>query len=93
VTPASKTTSIYAPRREELEQLQGLQLLVTLAYETRDALSPRLRATVAWVGRGVVYVLTQVVGKSIGLIVRGVIQGVGSTLQDTRFGKNGERGK
>ena len=88
-----KKTSIYAPRREELEQLQGLQLVVTLAYETRDALSPRLRATVAWVGRGVVYVLTQVVGKSIGLIVRGVIQGVGSTLQDTRFGKNGERGK
>jgi hypothetical protein len=88
-----KQTSIYAPRRQELEQLQGLQFAMTLAFETRDAISPRLRSAVAWAGRGVVYVLTQVLGKSIGLILRGVIQGVGSALQDTRFGKNGERGK
>jgi hypothetical protein len=88
-----KQTSIYAPRRQELEQLRGIQLAVTLAYESRDALSPRLRSTVAWLGKGVVYVLTQVIGRSIGLVVRGVIQGIGSTLQDARFGKNSERGK
>jgi hypothetical protein len=88
-----KKTSIYAPRRQELEQLRGIPLVVTLAYETRDAIAPRLRGVVAWVGKGVVYVLTQVLGRGIGLIVRGVIQGVGSTLQDTRFGKNSERGK
>jgi len=88
-----KQTSLYAPRRQELEQLRGIQLAVTLAYEIRDAIAPRLRATVAWVGRGVVYILTQVLGRSIGLVVRGVIQGIGSSLQDTRFGKNGERGK
>ena len=88
-----KQTSIYAPRRQELEQLRGIPLVVTLAYETRDASAPRLRATIGWVGRGVVYILTQVVGRSIGLVVRGVIQGVGSTLQDTRFGKNSDRGK
>jgi hypothetical protein len=88
-----KQTSIYAPRRQELEQLRGIPLLVTLAYETRDAIAPRLRATIGWVGRGVVYILTQVIGRSIGLVVRGVIQGVGSTLQDTRFGKNSDRGK
>jgi len=88
-----KQASIYAPRRQELEQLRGIPLVVTLAYETRDAIAPRLRSTISWVGRGVVYVLTQVVGRSIGLVVRGVIQGVGSTWQDTRFGKNGERGK
>ncbi|HEY9823452.1 MAG TPA: DUF3685 domain-containing protein [Candidatus Sericytochromatia bacterium] len=88
-----KQTSIYAPRRQELEQLRGIPLVVTLAYETRDAIAPRLRATIGWVGRGVVYILTQVVGRSIGLVVRGVIQGVGSTLQDTRFGKNSDRGK
>jgi hypothetical protein len=34
-----------------------------------------------------------VLGKSIGLVVRGVIQGIGSAVQDTRFGKNGEKGK
>jgi DNA-binding NarL/FixJ family response regulator len=88
-----KQTSIYAARRQELEQLRGIRLAVTLAYETRDAIAPRLRATVAWAGKGVVYVLTQVIGRSIGLVVRGVIQGIGSTLQETRFGKNGERGK
>ncbi len=88
-----KQTSIYAPRREELEQLQGIPVAVTLAYEFRDAIAPRLRTTVAWVGRGVVYILTQVLGRSIGLIVRGVLQGIGSSIQDTRLGKNGERGK
>lgn len=88
-----KKTSIYAPRRQDLEQLQGIQLAVTLAYEFRDAISPRLRATVGWIGSGVVYVLTQVIGKGIGLIVRGVIQGVGSSLQETRFGRNSQRWK
>lgn len=88
-----KQISIYAPRRQELEQLQGIQLGVTLAYEGRDAIAPRLRGTVAWLGKGVVYVLTQVLGRSIGLVVRGVMQGVGNTVQETRFGKNGERGK
>ncbi|MCA1994835.1 MAG: DUF3685 domain-containing protein [Coleofasciculus sp. S288] len=88
-----KQTSIYASRRQELEQLRGIQLVVTLAYEARDAIAPRLRGVVAWGGKGVVYVLTQVLGRAIGLIVRGVLQGIGSTLQDTRFGKTGERGK
>ena len=88
-----KQTSIYASRRQELEQLRGIQLAVTLAYEVRDAIAPRLRGVVAWGGKGVVYVLTQVLGRAIGLIVRGVLQGIGSTLQDTRFGKTGERGK
>jgi len=88
-----KKIAIYSPRRQELEQLQGTQLAVTIAYEIRDAIAPRLRGTVGWVGKGVVYVLTQVLGRGIGLIIRGVIQGVGSAWQDTWFGKNGERGK
>lgn len=88
-----KQSLIYAPRRQELEQLRGIRLAVTLAYEARDAVSPRLRAAVAWAGRGIVYVLTQVLGRSIGLVARGVMQGIGSSLQDTRFGKNGERNR
>ncbi|NES24783.1 MAG: DUF3685 domain-containing protein [Symploca sp. SIO3E6] len=82
-----KPTAIYAPRTQELEKLQGLSFVVSIAYELRDAISPRLRATVAWAGRGVVYFLTQVIGRGIGLVVRGVIQGVGSAWQDTRLGK------
>ncbi|MFB8789625.1 MAG: DUF3685 domain-containing protein [Potamolinea sp.] len=88
-----KKTSIYAPRRQELAQLRGIRLAVTLAYETRDAIAPRLSAATAWLGRGIVYILTQVLGRSIGLVIRGVIQGVGNALQDTRFGKNSERNK
>ncbi|AOX03795.1 response regulator receiver protein [Moorena producens PAL-8-15-08-1] len=88
-----KQTSIYAPRRRELERLRGFQLAVTLAYELRDALSPRMQAAVTWIGNGVVYVLTQVFGRSIGLVVRGVIQGIGNSVQEARFGKNPGRGK
>ncbi|MBW4649620.1 MAG: DUF3685 domain-containing protein [Kastovskya adunca ATA6-11-RM4] len=88
-----KQISIYAPRRQELQELRGWQLAVTIALEGRDAIAPRLRGTVGLLGKGTVYTLTQVLGRAIGLIIRGVIQGVGSALQDTRFGKNGERGK
>jgi hypothetical protein len=88
-----KNVAIYSPRRKELEQLDGIRRNITIAYELRDAIAPRLRGTVGWVGKGVVYVLTQVLGRGIGLILRGVIQGVGSAWQDTWFGKNGERGK
>lgn len=88
-----KKISVYSPRTNELQQLRGVQLACTLALETRDAIAPRLRSTVAFLGSGVVYVLTQVIGRGIGLIGRGIIQGIGTTLQETRFGKNSERQK
>ncbi|NEQ49623.1 MAG: DUF3685 domain-containing protein [Leptolyngbya sp. SIO3F4] len=77
-------TPIYAPRRDELDQLSGLPWAMTLLLETRDALSPRIRAVVALVGSSVVYVLTEVVGRGIGLVGRGILQGIGSAWQDTR---------
>jgi len=73
-------TSVYLPRTAELEQLQGLRYGVTLALEARDAVSPPLRSAIAWMGRGVVYVLTQVIGRGIGLIGKGIVQGLGQTL-------------
>ena len=79
-----RLTPIYAPRRDELEQLSGVPWAVTLLLETRDALSPRVRAVIALVGSSVVYVLTEVVGRGIGLVGRGVLQGIGSAWQDTR---------
>lgn len=80
---------IYAPRNAELAQLSGWQLGLTLLLEARDAVAPRLRAVVALFGVGVVYVLTEVIGRGIGLVGRGVIQGIGNSLQDSKFGKNG----
>ncbi|NJS10212.1 MAG: DUF3685 domain-containing protein [Microcoleus sp. CSU_2_2] len=84
-----KRISIYAPRNQELAELSGLQLGLTLLLEARDAIAPRVRAVISLLGTGVVYVLTQVIGRGIGLIGRGVIQGIGNSLQDGKFGKNG----
>ncbi len=85
--------SIYAPRNQELKQLTGIRLVVTLALEFRDAISPRLRGAVAFLGRSVVYVLTQVVGRAIGLIGRGVLQGIGGSVPANKFGKDSEKFK
>lgn len=72
--------SIYAPRQDELNQLEGVQWAVTMALETRDALAPRLKGILSFVGGGVVYFLTQVIGRGLGLIGRGIIQGIGNSL-------------
>lgn len=78
---------IYSPRNWELDQLSGTQLAVTLVLETRDAIAPRVRSTISFLGSGVVYLLTQVLGRGIGLIGRGILQGIGSSIQDSRFSK------
>jgi hypothetical protein len=76
--------SIYAPRNQELARLSGIQSLLTLALEFRDAIAPRIQAVVAFLGKGFVYVLTQVVGRAIGLIGRGILQGLGGSLQESK---------
>jgi hypothetical protein len=58
---------------------------MTLALEARDAIAPRLRTAIALVGSSVVFVLTEIVGRGIGLIGRGIVKGIGSTWQDIRF--------
>ncbi|MBE9191472.1 DUF3685 domain-containing protein [Gloeocapsopsis crepidinum LEGE 06123] len=77
-------TSVYAPRGQELQQLSGIPQLVTLALELRDAIAPRFRAVIAFLGSGVVYVLTQVIGRAIGLVGRGILQGIGSSASAGR---------
>jgi DNA-binding NarL/FixJ family response regulator len=80
-----QTQTIYASRRDELDRLSGLQRAVTLAVETRDAVAPRFRSAVALVGSGIVYVLTDVIGRGIGLIGRGILRGVGGGWRDPRY--------
>ncbi|NEQ44436.1 MAG: DUF3685 domain-containing protein [Leptolyngbya sp. SIOISBB] len=77
--------TIYAPRKAELESLSGLQYALTLALEARDAIAPRVRATISLAGSTVVFVLTEVIGRGIGLIGRGIVKGVGNTWQDIRL--------
>ncbi len=86
-----RAIAIYAPRHEELETLEGFPFLVTLALEIRDAVAPQLRSVVSWVGSGFIYVLTDVLGRGIGLIVRGVIKGIGSAWQDVRLSRDADQ--
>lgn len=76
---------IDGDRQKELKQLKGWRWVVTMAIETRDALAPGLKAVVDWTGRGVVYILTEIIGKGFGLIGKGIIQGVGNTLEEIRY--------
>lgn len=78
-----KQIPIYAPRPVELERLAGIPLVVTLTLEVRDALSPRLVSLTTFVGSGIVYLLTEIIGRGIGLIGRGIIKGVGNIWQET----------
>ncbi|GAB4225886.1 MAG: DUF3685 domain-containing protein [Stanieria sp.] len=82
-----QTRFIYAPRITELERLEGFPWLTTIILETRDAIAPRLRSIIAAVGSGLVYILTQVIGKGIGLIGKGILQGIGSTVQPPYYDK------
>jgi DNA-binding NarL/FixJ family response regulator len=75
--------AIYAPRPQELAQLGGIPLVVTLALETRDAISPRLKSATTFIGSSIVYLLTEIIGRGIGLIGRGVIKGVGNIWQES----------
>lgn len=75
---------IYGPRNEELRELGGLKLAVTLVLETRDAIAPRVRSFISFLGTGVVIILTQVIGRGIGLIGRGILQGIGNAWQETK---------
>jgi DNA-binding NarL/FixJ family response regulator len=73
--------AIYAARTQELEALGGVPLAVTLALESRDAISPRLRSALNYLGSGLVYVLTEVIGRGIGLIGRGILKGIGKAVK------------
>jgi Protein of unknown function (DUF3685) len=77
-------TKLYAPRQRELQDLTGFPLIVTLALETKDAITPRLRSIVSFVGTGVVYFLTEVMGRGIGLVGQGIVKGIGNAWQERR---------
>jgi hypothetical protein len=80
---AIDTITLTEPRDRELRQLPWLQQLVTLALEARDALAPQVQSLIRASGDLVVVVLTQVVGRAIGLVGRGIAQGMGRSLGRT----------
>ena len=68
------------PRDSELRQLTWSQQLITLSLEARDALAPQLQSAIRRLGDLLVVVLTQVIGRAIGLIGKGILQGMGRTV-------------
>ena len=68
---------IVEPRDDELKQLDWPQRQVAFIIELRDALAPQVQATIQYLGDLIVLILTKVVGRSIGLIGRGISQGMG----------------
>lgn len=71
---------LVEPRDGELKRLGWPQQLVTLALEVRDAVAPQLQNLVRALGDLVVVFLTRVVGRAIGLVGRGIAQGMGRSL-------------
>ena len=67
-------------RDEELEQLGWWQQQVALLIEARDAFAPQLQSLIKRLGDLMVVLLTQVIGRAIGLVGRGIAQGMGRTL-------------
>ncbi len=82
-----RTTNIYAPRTLELQSLTGVRYFVTLWLEFKDAIAPRLKTITSFIGQGLVYVLTQIIGRGIGLVGKGILQGIGNSLQEARVGR------
>ena len=72
---------VTEPRDKELRQLDWWQQQVALLVEARDAISPQLQSLVKKVGDLMVVLLTQVIGRAIGLIGRGIAQGMGRSLR------------
>ncbi len=71
---------ILEPRDDELKQLDWAQRQIALIIELRDALAPQVQAIIQYLGDLIVLILTKVVGRSIGLIGRGIAQGMGRNL-------------
>jgi Protein of unknown function (DUF3685) len=76
--------SIYAPRRVELEKLRGWPWLVTMGLELRDGIAPLAKGVSTILGNVLVYVLTEIVGRGLGLVGKGILQGLGQALQEKR---------
>lgn len=71
---------LVEPRDEELKTLKWWQQQVALLVEARDAIAPQVQSLVKRIGDLMVVVLTQVVGRAIGLIGRGIAQGMGRSF-------------
>tara|TARA_Y100000589_G_C27198159_1_gene648019 strand:+ start:6582 stop:8204 length:1623 start_codon:yes stop_codon:yes gene_type:complete len=64
-------------RELDLKKLEWIQRQVTLLIEIKDAIAPQLDVALKYLGNIFVTLLTKVLGKAIGLIGKGILQGLG----------------
>lgn len=74
--------NITHPRNQELANLKGLPYLVTMTIEFRDSISKGVKSIGDIIGKVIVYILTEVIGKGIGLIGKGILQGIGKKIRN-----------
>lgn len=77
-----ETCMITHPRHQELNTIKGIPLWVTLLIELRDSLSKGIKSLENTLGKIFVYLLTEVIGKGIGLIGKGILQGIGKKIRN-----------
>ncbi len=75
-----ETLLVSEARDNDLKQLGWWQKQVTLLVEARDALAPQLQAMLKYLGDLMVIILTNVLGRAIGLVGKGIAQGMGRTI-------------
>ena len=80
--------TVIEPRDQELRSLGWWQQQVALLLEARDAIAPQVQALVQRIGDLMVVVLTQVIGRAIGLVGRGVAQGMGRSVSRRPIGRS-----
>ena len=68
--------TIYANRSVEIGSLTNISLLTLMLIEFRDFLTSRLDEAIYLLSKGIRFTLTSVFGQVIGLIWRGVIEGL-----------------
>eukprot|EP01026_Neomeris_dumetosa_P033285 TRINITY_DN2650_c0_g2_i3.p1 TRINITY_DN2650_c0_g2~~TRINITY_DN2650_c0_g2_i3.p1 ORF type:complete len:507 (+),score=58.52 TRINITY_DN2650_c0_g2_i3:138-1658(+) len=66
--------SVACRRATELNGLKGWRLFVSLLLEAADLFGPVVRGTVGKVGDLVSWLLVQLIGRSLGLIYKGIVQ-------------------
>jgi len=66
--------TIYANRLNEILTLNGRSLLIVNYFELQDFLASRLNEIIFFISRGTKYFLTSIIGQTIGLIWRGIIE-------------------
>ena len=80
--------TVTEPRDQELRSLGWWQQQVALLLEARDAIAPQVQTLIQRIGDLMVVVLTEVIGRSIGLVGRGVAQGMGRTVSRRPSGRS-----